>query len=47
VTESGTLIGSYGALAAAASGRLSAFQNWLQRDGSIKETPPTSTSRSK
>ena len=43
IEDTGALVGSCGPFSAVAVGRLSIFQNWLRRDGSVtlstKEAP--------
>ncbi|XP_046440285.1 E3 ubiquitin-protein ligase MYCBP2-like isoform X2 [Daphnia pulex] len=47
VEDAGALVGSCGPFAAVAVGRLSAFQNWLRRDGSLVKEAPSPPPRSR
>ena len=41
IEDTGALVGSCGPFSAVAVGRLSIFQNWLRRDGSVTKEAPS------
>ena len=47
IEDTGALVGSCGPFSAVAVGRLSAFQNWLRRDGSVTKEAPSPPPRSR